>query len=199
MNIKLSGKFNKTICDVICAIDEKYINDVLTILDVYVHKDVVISTTHNIYYTLIYSEKQLIKTLNRLKQNIDAGNSNINVDSIIQEVFSESLLDYVDNDIDCLEITGIIEELKQTKTCCQTYINENLDNRKQISHIDNWYSVDTLPKVGEPVLVLLTNNCINIDWVDEPDGDVPFAHFIVKGWRPISYGNHFSIVKKSSN
>lgn len=66
-----------------------------------------------------------------------------------------------------------------------------------IEHTNAWNRVDKdyLPKVGEPVIVLTVNGCVGVDWVNEPDGDVPFAHYHVVGWLPIS-GGHIEVNKK---
>ena len=60
-----------------------------------------------------------------------------------------------------------------------------------------WFGVCQceLPKVEVPVLVALTNGCVGVDWVNEPDSKTPFAHYNVTGWLPLS-GEHFEIKKK---
>lgn len=69
---------------------------------------------------------------------------------------------------------------------------------------DKWFNKEALwikaeipylPEEGVPVIVLTTNGHTAIDWVNEPFGNVPFAHYHVMAWSPI-VGNHVKINKK---
>lgn len=66
-----------------------------------------------------------------------------------------------------------------------------------IEHNSSWRLAEKefLPEVGVPVIVLTTNDCVGIDWVNEPNGNTPFAHYNVKGWSPI-VGSHIEVNKK---
>lgn len=209
MNIKLSDKFKgkyEAVCDVIDSIDVRYKDKVIDILDVYVNRDQ-ITSYRKILVTLICSESQLIMTLKRLKEYIDENRDKIDSYDIIREVFVESIGSYAANNIgdeDELAFKEMIDELMETTQCSETYKSERKikeDVQKSFiteSMSTTWNVVrkDNLPEVGEPVIVLLTNDCISIDWVNEPiDEKCPFQHYLVKGWRPIN-SCAVSVVKK---
>ena len=201
MNIKLSDRFKdkyKAVCDVIDSIDVEYKDNVIDILDVYINRDQIISACHKTIVTLICNENQLIKTLMRLKEYIDENRNKIDSYDIIREVFVESLDSYTANDADSEDekaFKEMVDELMETTQCSETYKNEKKIKEKiskpflaeSISTTWNVVRKDNLPEVGEPVIVLLTNGCISIDWVNEPiDEKCPFQHYLVRGWRPIN-------------
>lgn len=201
MNIKLSDRFKdkyKAVCDVIDSIDVEYKDNVIDILDVYINRDQIISACHKTIVTLICNENQLIKTLMRLKEHIDENRDKIDSYDIIREVFVESLDSYTANDADNEDekaFKEMVDELMETTQCSETYKNEKKIKEKiskpflaeSISTTWNVVRKDNLPEVGEPVIVLLTNDCISIDWVNEPiDEKCPFQHYLVRGWRPIN-------------
>ena len=201
MNIKLSDRFKdkyKAVCDVIDSIDVEYKDNVIDILDVYINRDQIISACHKTIVTLICNENQLIKTLMRLKEYIDENRDKIDSYDIIREVFVESLDSYTANDADNEDekvFKEMVDELMETTQCSETYKNEKKIKEKiskpflaeSLSTTWNVVRNDNLPEVGEPVIVLLTNDCISIDWVNEPiDEKCPFQHHLVRGWRPIN-------------
>lgn len=73
---------------------------------------------------------------------------------------------------------------------------EKLVSPEFYEHKTTWRSVAKcdLPHKGIPVLVLLDNGCIGIDCVNEPDSNIPFAHYNVIGWSAL-IGEHFEIMK----
>ena len=209
MNIKLSDKFKdkyKAVCDVIDSIDVEYKDKVIDILDVYVNRDQ-ITTYRKILVTLICDESQLLKTLMRLKEYIDESIDKIDSYDIIREVFVELIGSYTANNIseeDEQAFKEMIDELMETTQCSETYKSERKikeDIRKSfitelVSTTWNVVSKNNLPEVGEPVLVLLTNGCISIDWVNEPiDEKCPFQHYLVRGWIPFN-SHAVRLVKK---
>lgn len=201
MNIKLSDRFKdkyKAVCDVIDSIDVEYKDNVIDILDVYINRDQIISACHKTIVTLICNENQLIKTLMRLKEYIDENRGKIDSYDVIREVFVESIDSYTsdyNNDEDEQTFKEMMNELMETSQCSETYKSEKKIKEKiskpflaeSISTTWNVVRKDNLPEVGEPVIVLLTNGCISIDWVNEPiDEKCPFQHHLVSGWRPIN-------------
>lgn len=74
---------------------------------------------------------------------------------------------------------------------------ENAFKSEFVWHNTQWRRVDPefLPNIGEPVIVLLSNGSISIDWVNEPYSNVPFAHYHVIGWNHI-FDEHIKISKK---
>ena len=209
MNIKLSDKFKdkyKAVCDVIDSIDVEYKDKVIDILDVYVNRDQ-ITTYRKILVTLICDESQLLKTLMRLKEYIDESIDKIDSYDIIREVFVELIGSYTANNIseeDEQAFKEMIDELMEPTQCSETYKSERKikeDIRKSfitelVSTTWNVVSKNNLPEVGEPVLVLLTNGCISIDWVNEPiDEKCPFQHYLVRGWIPFN-SHAVRLVKK---
>lgn len=210
MNIKLSDRFkenHEAVCDVIDSIDVEYKDNVIDILDVYINRDQIITACHKTIITLICNERQLIKTLMRLKEHINKNRDKIDSYDIIREVFVESLDSYTTNDADNEDeqaFKEMVDELMQTSQCFETYKNERkIKEDVQKSFITepmsttwNVVSKDNLPEVGEPVIVLLTNGCISIDWVNEPiDEKCPFQHYLVKGWIPLN-SHAVRVVKK---
>lgn len=209
MNIKLSDKFKdkyKAVCDVIDSIDVDYKDKVIDILDVYVNRDQ-ITSYRKILVTLICDENQLLKTLKRLKEYIDENRDKIDSYDIIREVFVESIDSYTANNIgdeDEQAFKEMIDELMETTQCSETYkserkIKEDIQTSfitEPVSTTWNIVRKDNLPEVGEPVLVLLTNGCISIDWVNEPiDEKCPFQHYLVRGWVPFN-SHAVRLVKK---
>lgn len=201
MNIKLSDRFKdkyEAVCDVIDSIDVEYKDNVIDILDVYINRDQIISACRKNIVTLICNERQLIKTLMRLKEYIDENRDKIDSYDIIREVFVESIDSYTVNeagDEDEQAFREMVDELMQTSQCSETYKNERkLKEKIQKSFVAesmsttwNVVSKDNLPEVGEPVIVLLTNGCVSIDWVNEPiDEKCPFQHYLVRGWTPLN-------------
>lgn len=201
MNIKLSDRFKEkyeAVCDVIDSIDVEYKDNVIDILDVYVNRDQIINACSKSFVTLICNERQLIKTLMRLKEHIDENMDKIDSYDVIREVFVESIDSYASdcvNDEDEQAFKEMVDELIQTSQCSETYKNERKVKEKiskpflaeSLNTTWNVVRKDNLPEVGEPVIVLLTNDCISIDWVNEPiDEKCPFQHYLVKGWRPIN-------------
>lgn len=134
----------------------------------------------------------------RLKEHIDENMDKIDSYDVIHEVFVESIDSYASdcvNDEDEQVFKEMVDELMQTSQCSEAYKNERKVKEKiskpflaeSLNTTWNVVRKDNLPEVGEPVVVLLTNDCISIDWVNEPiDEKCQFQHYLVKGWRPIN-------------